>query len=105
MHHSLGHRQGAGSDSNHQQQFALGVHRCPYPVGRALEALDRLVLAELTVFDVPQHGIQLIELQLLDVHITEEITRKGVQVLRRFHQPVQHRVRIDLKDPGGGPNA
>jgi hypothetical protein len=26
-------------------------------------------------------------------------------VLRRFHQPGQHRVWIDLKDLGGGPNA
>ena len=74
MHHALSQGQGAGADINHQQQCALGVHRCPYPVGRAPEALDRLVLAALTVFDVPQHSIQLIELSLLDVHITEELT-------------------------------
>ena len=77
MHHALRHRQGPGADINDQQQFALGVHRCPYPGGRALETLDRLVLAELTVFDVPQHGIQLIELHLLDVHITRKSHEKA----------------------------
>jgi hypothetical protein len=33
------------------------------------------------------------------MHVAEEIARKGPQVLRRFHQPLQHRVGSDLEDP------
>jgi hypothetical protein len=40
----------------------------------------------------------------LDVQVTEKIGGKGLQLLRRFHQPLEHRARIDLKDSGGGPN-
>ena len=51
---------------------------------------------------VSQHRVQLIELQLLQVEITEEIRGKGAQLLGRFDQPVQHRVGIDLEDPRRG---
>ena len=37
-------------------------HRRPDPVRRALQALDRLVVADLTGFELTQHGVQLIEL-------------------------------------------
>jgi hypothetical protein len=42
---------------------------------------------------------------LVDVQVTEEIRRKGHELLRCFDQPVQHRIGLDLKDSGGGPNA
>jgi hypothetical protein len=32
MHDALGHRQGTAAHIDHHQQFALGVHRRPYPV-------------------------------------------------------------------------
>src|ERR1043166_1469369 len=41
----------------------------------------------------------LIELQLLEMQVTEKIGRKGRKLLRRFDEPVQHRIGIDLKDP------
>src|SRR5262249_30822266 len=65
----------------------------------------RLVLADLTGSEVPQHRVQLIELQLLQVEITQERGGKGAQLLRRFDQPVQHRIGIDLKNPRGGTDA
>jgi hypothetical protein len=101
----LGPGQGAGAHVHHQQPLALGVHRGPHSGGRALEALDRLVLAAHTVFDVPEHGLQLIERQLLHVHLAEKGARKGPQLLRGLHQPVQDGVGSDLKDPGGGADA
>src|SRR4030095_10313878 len=39
------------------------------------------------------------------MHLAEEIRGKGLELLRGFHQPVQHGVGGDLKDPGGGANA
>jgi hypothetical protein len=39
------------------------------------------------------------------VYVTEKIGGKGLQLLCGFHQPAQHRVRIDRKDPGRGTNA
>ena len=39
------------------------------------------------------------------MQVTEEIRRKGPQVLGRFHQPVQHRVGVDLEHPRGSANA
>ena len=51
---------------------------------------------------VSQHRVQLIELQLLQVEITQEIGGKGAQLLGRFDQPLQHRVGINLEDPSGG---
>src|SRR5438132_164625 len=49
--------------------------------------------------------IYLRPLSLTHVYVTEKIGGKGPQMLCCFHQPVQDGVRIDLKDPGGGPNA
>ena len=51
---------------------------------------------------VSQHRVQLVELQLLQVEITEEIRGKGAQLLGRFDQPVQHRIGVDLEDPRRG---
>jgi hypothetical protein len=72
---------------------------------RAGQAFDGLGLTEVTVLDGTEHGIQLIELQLLNVHLAQEIGRKSMELLGSFHQPLQHRVRSHLKDPGGGANA
>src|SRR5262252_2672127 len=51
------------------------------------------------------HRIQLIELQLLHVHVAEEIRGKSAQLLGCFYEPLKHRVRINLKDSGSGANA
>ena len=51
-----------------------------------------------------EHGIQLIELDLLDVHLTQDVAGKSVQLLSGLHQPVQHGVGGHLKDPRGGAN-
>src|SRR5262249_24764461 len=55
--------------------------------------------------DVTQHSIQLVELQLIDVHVAEKIARKGLEVLGGFHQPLEHRVRVDLEHAGRGTDA
>src|SRR5256885_3838953 len=49
---------------------------------RALQALDRLVLVDLTCLEVSQHRVQFIKLQLLDMQVTEKISRKGRKLLR-----------------------
>src|SRR5262249_30968781 len=46
-----------------------------------------------------EHGIKFIELHLREVQVVQKVLRKGPELLRRLHQPVQHRVRIDLKHP------
>ena len=67
-----------------------------------MQTLHRLVVADLTGFEVSQHRVQLVELQLLHVQGVEEGARKGSQVLRRFDQPVQNSIGVDLKDPRRG---
>jgi hypothetical protein len=39
------------------------------------------------------------------MQVTEKISRKGRKLLRRFDEPVQHRIGIDLKDPRSSTNA
>jgi len=50
MHHPLGHRQGTSPDIDHEKQFTLEIHGRPHPIRRTLQALDRLVITELTGF-------------------------------------------------------
>ena len=66
-----------------------------------LEGGNRLVCTHLAGFDLPQYGIQLLKLYLVDVDLTEAIGSKGPTLLRRFHQPLQHRVGSDLTDSRG----
>jgi hypothetical protein len=44
-------------------------------------------------------------LDLLDVHLTQEVAGKGLKLLGRFHQPVEHGIRGHLEDPRGGADA
>ena len=67
MHDALRHRQGAAAHIDHHQQLTLRVHRRPDPGGCTLQTLDGLLITDRTSFEVAQHGIQLIELQLLQV--------------------------------------
>ena len=105
MHPPLGHRPGASPAIAHEEPFTLGSHGGPHPITRTLQALARLVGAERTGFEVPQHRRQRIELPLLHGHGAEEIARKGPQWLGGCHAPREHRVRINLKDAGGGATA
>jgi hypothetical protein len=105
MHHTLSHRQGAGADIDDQQQFAFRIYCRPHPVGGTLKAFDGVVFAELSVFDVTEHGIQLVQLSLAHVHVAENVARQRPELLCRFHQPVKDCVRVHLKHAGGGTNA
>jgi hypothetical protein len=67
-----------------------------------LQPCDRLILADLASFEISQHRVQLVELQLLHVEITQERSRKGAELLGSFAQPVQHRIGVDLEDPRRG---
>src|SRR5215510_281511 len=66
---------------------------------RARQALDRPLLAYRAVLERTEHGIEFIELHLREVQVVQEVLRKGLELLCRLHQPVQHRVRIDLEHP------
>jgi hypothetical protein len=77
----------------------------PYPVRRARQALDRLGVADLASLDRAEQGKELIQLHLCDPHVMQEVARKGGGVVRHFHEPRQHRVRVHLKHPGHGTNA
>jgi hypothetical protein len=100
MHDTLGHLQGPWPHRNRQEQFAYRVDRCPHPVARTLKALDGIAFTDLAGFEGMDHRIQLIELHLLDVQVTEEIGTEGLELLSGFHQPLQHGSRVDLEHPG-----
>ena len=52
------------------------------------QAFGHLGRCDLAILDGTEHGIQLIELKLLEVQVTEEIGAKGPELLGGFHQPV-----------------
>jgi hypothetical protein len=99
MQHGLGHRQGAFPSLDAQQQLALGIDCGPHPVGGPREPLDRLVFTDGAVSHRPEDGVEFVELHLMQVSFVEKIRRKGVQLLRGLHEPAQHGVGVDLKDP------
>jgi len=105
MDHALGNRQGAIPDVDRQQQFTLGVHRRPHPLGRTLQALDGLSLADRAILDGAEQGKQFIELDVLDTHVVQDVSGKGLELVRGLHQPLQHGVRVDLEHPRGAPDA
>lgn len=80
----------------------MGVHRRPHPGRCALQTRDGFIVIDLTRFEVSQHRIHLVELELLQVKITEEIRGKGTELLGRFDQPVQHGGGVDLEHPRRG---
>jgi hypothetical protein len=102
MHDALRHGQGAAAHIKHHQQLAPRVHRRPHPVRCTFQTHDGRILANLAGFERSQHCIQLAELQLLQVEITEKIRGKGPELLGRFDQPVQHRVGVDFENSRRG---
>jgi hypothetical protein len=84
----LGQREGAIADVDCEEQFALGVHRHPDPLGRTLQPRGRLGLTDCAVLDRAEQRKQLIELYLLEPHVTQEVLRKGTQLLGRLHEPL-----------------
>ena len=50
-------------------------------------------------------GEQLIQLHLSHLYVMQEGLREGVELLRRFHQPLEDRVGIDLEHPRRAPDA
>src|SRR5262249_1963738 len=103
--HGLGHRQGALTDIERQQQLALRVHRHPDPLGRPLQAFHGLGRADLAVLHRAEQGIEFIELHLGDAHVTQEILREGLEMVGHLQQPGQHGVGIDRKHPSHGADA
>jgi hypothetical protein len=101
----LGHGQRAFADGEGYQEFGHRVDGHPYPGRRARQAFDRLGLRDLTSLDRTAHGIQLIELHLGRVQLTEEIRGKGRELLGRFPQPLQDGAGSDFEDACGGANA
>ena len=67
MEHGLRHRQRAVTDLDAQQHFGLRIDRGPDLVGGPREPLDRLGCTSITVSDRTEHGVQFVELDLLEV--------------------------------------
>ena len=74
-------------------------------MGRPLQALDGLRLADLPVLDRAEQGEEFVELYLPDPHVVQEVLRESPQLLRRFDEPLQHRIRLDLEHPRRAPDA
>jgi hypothetical protein len=99
MDHTLGHRQGAIPDVERQQQFTLGGHGDPDPLGRALQALKGRGRADFTGLDRAEQRKQLIELHLPDLYVMQEVLGEGAQLLRCLDEPLQHGIGVHLEDP------
>jgi hypothetical protein len=48
---------------------------------------------------------QLIQLHLPDPQVMQEVLREGAQLLRRLHEPLQHRIGVHLEHPRRAPDA
>src|SRR2546428_6784546 len=72
---------------------------------RPRQTSDRLVLAEVTSLHGTEDGVKLVDLDLAYVDLTQEIACKGLELVHCFSQPLQHRIRVHLEHPRGGPNA
>ena len=59
--------QGAVTHPDIQEQFALGTDRRPHPVGGPRETLNRFGCTHITVSDHTEHGIESVELDLIDL--------------------------------------
>src|SRR5262249_20761889 len=46
-----------------------------------------------------------IELHLADAYVVQGVSGEGVELLRCLHQPLQHRMRLDLEHPRRAPDA
>jgi hypothetical protein len=104
MDHTLGHGQRAIPHVNRQQQFALGVHGDPHPLGRPLQTLDGLSRADLPLLNRAEQRKQLIELHLSDPYVMQEVLGEGAQLLRGLDEPLQHRIRVHLEHPRRAPD-
>src|SRR5215470_18827842 len=67
MQHGLCHRQRALTHLHTQQQLTLGIDRRPHPVRGPRETLNRLAFTQITVSDRTEHGVQFVELDLIEV--------------------------------------
>jgi hypothetical protein len=87
MDDALLHGQRAIPDVDGQQQLGHRVGRYPHPVRQTRQALDHLGLADLTILDRIEQGIELVELHLGDPHVVQKILREGLEMLCCLHQP------------------
>jgi hypothetical protein len=81
--------------------IASGVHSLIYPADlmantsvlpSIIDQRARQRSIPLASFEVREHGVQFIELQLAHVHVTEEIAGKSLELLVCFSQPHSHRM-------------
>ena len=73
MDHALSHGQRALANVDGQQQFALGGHGDPHPIGRAVKTLARFACADLTVLHGTEQRIEFVQLHLGHADIVEEV--------------------------------
>jgi hypothetical protein len=66
MQHGLRHGQRAFPHLDAQQQFALRVNRRPHPVGGTREPRNRLGFPSIPVSGRTEHGVQFVELDLIE---------------------------------------
>lgn len=102
MDHALRHGQRAVADVDGPQEVRDGVHRHPDPGRRRRHPLDGFRLTELARLDGAEQGKEFVALDLRDAHVVQDRLGKGLEMLRGLHQPLQHRVRVDLEHPRHG---
>ena len=61
--------------------------------------LGGLSRADLAVLDRAEQGKECIEVPLPHPHVVEDVLRAGPELLRRFDQPLQHRIGSNLAHP------
>src|SRR5262249_41245324 len=86
-----------GACSGMRKQWSPASIRGMRPGGGA--KMPFILPIRLTSLHGAKQGKEFIQLHLRDPHVVQEILRKGLEMLRGLHQPLQHRTRVDLEHP------
>jgi hypothetical protein len=78
----------------------MHIDRGPDPGGGTRELLKGLGFTDVTILHRTEHGIEFVELDLIDRQRVQNVRGKGFELLRGLDQPLEAWVRIDLEHPG-----
>jgi hypothetical protein len=104
MDKALSHGQRTIANVYDQQQLALRVQRGPDPLRRPRQARDGFRVTDRTVLDRAEQRKQRSALDLLDPHIVQGVSRKRLELLCRFDEPLQDGIGLDLDPPRRAPD-
>src|SRR5215510_4765673 len=79
-------------------------HRPPHPLGRPLQARERLGRVALPVLHGPEPRKERVQWPLSHPYVLQDVSGEDLQLLCRCDAPLEHGMRGDREPPGGAPD-